>query len=414
MNIRGFEKLINEREVEQNELSKNKTLATTIRRRRKEMNYTQGQVSKGICSVSYLSKIENGHLEPENYYVQEIMNRIGIGHKEISNAVYVEEVKAIVKAMFYEESDVIVKIYDDVSADENSNILSAELIFLGKCLYFGELERSLELIKTINLVKKDLINYELKVFIYFIALFESMNLRNKYAMNYLKILSSLEDSDPNLCMLILILKAKVTIYLGQYVLAMSTINNIECRLINNMNLNKLIKIKLDHVFLLTLSKQTEDAWRVLDRVKRYMSVDSTVLERVHFITGWLYKVEGDYEKAITSFSNACDQLYFESISNIVECYYYLENYSSMNEFVQMIDENKEDKRYEFYHKLVSYFSVKSNGHLYDCKEYVTRQLMPMMKKVKYNYYYNLFSIDLIEYHRTNGRYKEIDKIRNKL
>ena len=62
MNIKNFEKLVNERVLNSRKQPNNRSLATSIRRRRKELNYTQGEVAEGICSVSYLSKIENGHL----------------------------------------------------------------------------------------------------------------------------------------------------------------------------------------------------------------------------------------------------------------------------------------------------------------------------------------------------------------
>jgi transcriptional regulator with XRE-family HTH domain len=53
-------------------------IGAIIRGARIERKMTQGEVAKGICSVSYLSKIENGLYDMKNAYVQEIMHRMDI------------------------------------------------------------------------------------------------------------------------------------------------------------------------------------------------------------------------------------------------------------------------------------------------------------------------------------------------
>ncbi len=414
MNIKSFEKLVNERLTNLKEVPTNKSVATTIRRRRKELNYTQGEVSSGICSVSYLSKIENGHLEPENYYVQEIMSRIGIDNDEITNAVYIDHVEELISSLYYNEADKISKLFEEIKAKKPMNVLSAELIYLGKSVYFDELDQSIDLIKSINVVKKDLVDYELKVFMYFIALYESKHLKNKLALDYLNILLMLDDNDVNLITLVKILKGQVLTYLGEYVLATNLICEVERHLVNTMNLSRLIDVKLDYAYLLVLTGQVIEARVVLNKIKRYQHFETKILERYYYVLGWLYKREGDYEKAIKMFLNACSELYYESMSNIIECYFKLKNTKMLNEFLTMINENTAGERYKFHVKLSNYFSVKSNNHLYESKEFISRQLIPLMKTVKFKYYNDIFRYDLIEFHRSNGRYKEIDKIRRKM
>ena len=48
-------------------------IGSFIKKKRKEMQVTQDEISNGICSVSYLSKIENNQIVPNDYYVREIM-----------------------------------------------------------------------------------------------------------------------------------------------------------------------------------------------------------------------------------------------------------------------------------------------------------------------------------------------------
>jgi transcriptional regulator with XRE-family HTH domain len=49
-----------------------------IRDARLKRYLTQGELAKGICSVSYLSKIESGQHENSNVYLQEIVQRLGL------------------------------------------------------------------------------------------------------------------------------------------------------------------------------------------------------------------------------------------------------------------------------------------------------------------------------------------------
>lgn len=49
-----------------------------IKRKREEMGYKQEYICKGICAVSYLSKIEKGSIVPSDEIIQQLMERLGI------------------------------------------------------------------------------------------------------------------------------------------------------------------------------------------------------------------------------------------------------------------------------------------------------------------------------------------------
>lgn len=50
----------------------------TIYRERKRRNWSQEGLCKGICTVSYLSKIENGKAEPSEDIVRMLLERLGL------------------------------------------------------------------------------------------------------------------------------------------------------------------------------------------------------------------------------------------------------------------------------------------------------------------------------------------------
>ncbi len=49
-----------------------------IKRKRRERKRTQELISKGVCSVSYLSKIENNKMMPSDYVIKELSRRLDI------------------------------------------------------------------------------------------------------------------------------------------------------------------------------------------------------------------------------------------------------------------------------------------------------------------------------------------------
>ncbi len=53
-------------------------IGDVIKRKRKERRGTQELISKGVCSVSYLSKIENNKMIPSEYVIKELSKRLEI------------------------------------------------------------------------------------------------------------------------------------------------------------------------------------------------------------------------------------------------------------------------------------------------------------------------------------------------
>ncbi|MBI9010269.1 MAG: helix-turn-helix transcriptional regulator [Tenericutes bacterium] len=60
-----------------------KGIGDRIKKRRIELNYTQESLAHGICSNTYISKIENNRVVPNQEQLMLIMEKIGIGIEEI-------------------------------------------------------------------------------------------------------------------------------------------------------------------------------------------------------------------------------------------------------------------------------------------------------------------------------------------
>lgn len=60
-------------------------LAKFLKRRRLEMQVTLEQLSKGVCSTSYLSKIENGQVEVTDDYYEILFEKLDLNYSDVLN-----------------------------------------------------------------------------------------------------------------------------------------------------------------------------------------------------------------------------------------------------------------------------------------------------------------------------------------
>ena len=78
MSISSLKNKINKRIRVSDYKSDYQEIGSFIKKKRKELNVTQDVISNGICSISYLSKIENNQIIPNKYYVKEIMGKLDV------------------------------------------------------------------------------------------------------------------------------------------------------------------------------------------------------------------------------------------------------------------------------------------------------------------------------------------------
>ena len=165
-----------------------KEIGPEIRYRRERLSMTLEQVASDVCSLSYLSKLENGQLEANQFYLEEICRKLKLDDAEIdkllsANEYLVEAVKA-----FLDNDDRKVKeIYEVVRPFYNYKSKIVQFIYLITICDYVE---ALSLIKEINNLISGMSDDDLVYYSSFMACF-----RQRYG-NYdeaLDILDSLGD-----------------------------------------------------------------------------------------------------------------------------------------------------------------------------------------------------------------------------
>jgi hypothetical protein len=140
-----------------------KNIGSYLKRRRLDLKRKQDWVAKGICSVSYLSKIENNKAEENPTIVREIMEKLEVEPKNIElnigNKQYLDQA---ITAFYFRDSTELRRIYNKVK-DGGQN-LTIDLIRL---MYFiaNHDERANPLILALEQVIPSMDDLNLQVFL---------------------------------------------------------------------------------------------------------------------------------------------------------------------------------------------------------------------------------------------------------
>src|SRR5690606_8560056 len=202
-------------------------IGSIIKHQRKSMNLTLEESAEGICSVSYLSKIENNQLMPSEKYIELFQEKFNVDLKRIVPKPNEELLEDLIDLLFYKEKDnlnernfigmdyhtklyrfayyVIHKDYKEAKKTYYSinpymkNLTDLELHFY---LYLSayllkEEGRINDAFKVLNLFKKKCYHYKLNMLIETekIILACSMNKYPYVSLNYDRVLNNLVNHE---------------------------------------------------------------------------------------------------------------------------------------------------------------------------------------------------------------------------
>lgn len=171
-----------------------------IKNERIKRKKTLGELSKGICSISYLCKLENNAIKPSVDYVKALLERVDVNYDEISKNNYDTELLQAIKLYFYHEYEEIKKLYDSL---ESENFDSR--VAMIKCLYLltiNSFEEFREIISELDEIKNSFIGYQAIVLIFLVSEYYMKQAMYKNSYNYLLCLKEIDINQYELKMMI--------------------------------------------------------------------------------------------------------------------------------------------------------------------------------------------------------------------
>ncbi|MFP4078135.1 MAG: helix-turn-helix domain-containing protein [Candidatus Izemoplasmataceae bacterium] len=129
-----------------------------VKKKRLEMNLTQESFSNGICSVSYLSKVENNHLPPNDYFIKEMSKKCGLNlelcSKEFDDSIIL---KRAFKAFYQKDYHILKSLVKESAEMELSQ--TSELIRLAYSVGMKRFKESRRILNELSVMNSHFNRY---------------------------------------------------------------------------------------------------------------------------------------------------------------------------------------------------------------------------------------------------------------
>ncbi len=140
-----------------------------IKETRKELNLTQDEISEGICSISYLSKIENNQIVPNQFYIREIMEKLKVDQTVYQNSLKDKEyLERVIKAFYFMDDKEMIVVYEEIKGIDHNVLIN--LCKLGYTVYFNESDDN-QFVMMLEHLIANMNDYEVKAYLYFSAIY---------------------------------------------------------------------------------------------------------------------------------------------------------------------------------------------------------------------------------------------------
>ena len=219
-----------------------------IRYRRERLSMTLEQVSSNICSLSYLSKLENGQLEANQYYLEEICRKLKLDDEEIDKLMSADKFLVETITAFLENNYRRVKeLYDSITSFYNYKSKIAQFIFFISICDYVEASN---LIKELNGLIGGMTDDDLVYYSSFMACFRQKNGEFREALDILDALGDFNTAIAGIKILNSMTRFNCLFMLGDS--SIFLVYQTLCSLLSNTNnYNKLEKYNyLINVFLI--------------------------------------------------------------------------------------------------------------------------------------------------------------------
>ena len=376
-------------------------IGTFIKKRRKDLNLTQDVISSGICSVSYLSKIENNQIAPNEFFIREIMTKLDVEedflNKNLEDKTYLDKV---IKYFFYVDKINMDSMYQEICDIEDNLVFN--ICKFGYIVFTHKRVNSNYVVSLENLVP-NMNNLELKAYLLFSSLYFMSHDDYKTALEILLLGMNIKASNELLSGLL----NEYTFYVKQRLLKKNcSLNNFdEAKRIYAKYLNSVrsMSLSLNKIKFLVYENPKE-AMELLDNVKVSL-LNRFNLDYYHYIKAKVFFELDLLNESVISLSliKEGSYLYTSKMVLLYEICLIDENEDMLIEIKSILSDfslNKGDIKDKVYYHLLIQKDID------DKKEYLRDIAIPFSIKIS-DYYSLKRYIDLIiDICIENSRYKE--------
>jgi HTH-type transcriptional regulator, quorum sensing regulator NprR len=274
---------------------------------RQQKGMTQEELSKGICSVPYLSKIENNKITANEEIIVLLLSRLGLSYDNIIseqkqlNEDILAWYQAIIDRDTSQADQYAHSLSEKIEFIENINlVIHYKLTLLRYHLYKNQLSSALELIDYFTKIKGKLTNGQLLYFYCFYGIYLCMNQQYEEGIQKFEMAKSISDkmryTEPELIYYLALTysylyRPSLALIYGHQALNLFNsisqyLRSIDCQLIIGINY---VRIKEFN--------QAEQHFQNILSIARSLKLENTI-SKVYHNLGHLYSAKKESQKAI--------------------------------------------------------------------------------------------------------------------
>lgn len=219
------------------------TIGSIVRWQRKQKNMTLNEGAEGICSISYLSKVENNLIEPSELILNDLKKRFEIEDLINYDLERFEKHYELIISCFFNYKEIplmLFKLY------EGNTDYKSKLVLFSFYLFKNNLTKAKVIYKDLEFEINKFTHDEINLFYYLTAKMLEKEGRFYLSLKVLN-LTNIIDKDSELSMLVDFKKILLNLTLGRHLQSLIISDDLEKRLLIKNNLTRyhnLLKLKL--------------------------------------------------------------------------------------------------------------------------------------------------------------------------
>lgn len=410
--------LINEKiNLIQKKLSENKkevseNYGILLKRRRIEKQRTLEDVASGVCSTSYLSRIENAQVEVKDVFLKHLFEKLEISYEDVKGIENNKIIIDVLKKYLLDDYDAIKKMVNEaISAGIYSDI-ELKLLLLFVNIIDDMYEDARASIADLDLIVESLIGKELIFFTYLSTLFALKCNNFEVAYKYIRILKGIECSDEIITIAINDLAMTIYAIIDSEILVRECFNELKDKSITKISLSRFTKHLMEFYYIngkYNINKAIED----FEEIKNNRELNEEELEQYNYYFIKMHIVNKHYEESVLLIDKikASSRIIFlldyclNIINDIHKTYKHLE-----------VLKNHNFNKYETFYMFYNEFTIKKveNANQIELVNYMKKNLISDSYILKNSFIHQSINNSYINYLYEIGKYKEAAKFALKI
>ncbi len=388
MNVQSIEKKLHQK-LEKPTLFEG-LIGEVIKRRRLEQRLTQEALSKGLCSISYLSKLENNKAKPDVYVVEEVSKRVGIPVYDLKYSdIGLLDIHKALNAFFYGD---IAKIDHMLDCDQSLvHPTIVQIVTLIRNVAHHEHKTSVATISKLEPLVHSMPLEESLIFLVFSMIYYFEIGHNKKALSIAWMLDQKPFDNDYL---------KAIYHLYAYIIKQTVnhkassfkhYNQAEKVLLEYTGIELSIQLKLYHVYF-SFGEHKDEAKRLFDNIPA-----SNILPKhtnFYLYLNMLWTID----------SSMLDDIYSRSIVNKYDIWYYrLSRYYAMATQSEIEIDNHQNPVFQYEVAILQLLKLNDENETID---FIKNILLPLSVSIESIPEITEQFAKLITHTKNNKRYKE--------